>query len=249
MARPTTTWDPCGTVVGTLVTQHNEHALALDVAEAAITALQGGPGGPGYTRPWFGAICGAYADGDPGWMLQAMQRAGNIAPTPTNIGTTVARCAFFRLPADLVVNKIRFYGVGITTNVYRCAIYRYSTLARLTNELAFSTAAATWGAAGSALNLTLTKDVLYFIAVSVNATGTTAGLAAIGGTVAATTGQIATAPQSLPGNLDMDANKLGGYQAQFAVTAGALPATAPAMAAQAAWTGGMPAFFLDNNNA
>lgn len=36
---------------------------------------------------------------------------------------------------------------------------------------------------------------------------------------------------------------------QFAVTTGALPATAATLAIQAAWTGGMPAFFLDNNNA
>lgn len=216
---------------------------------AFVTAAVAAGGGGGFSRPWFGAICGAYADGDPGWLMQAIQRGGNVAPTPTNIGTTVARCAFFRLPANLVVNKIRYYGVGATTNVFRCAIYRYSTLARLTAELPFTTVANAWGAAGTGLNLTLTKDTLYFIAVSVNATGTVAGLAAFGGTIAATTGMIATAPQSLPGNLDMDADKLGGYQAQFAVTAGALPATAPAMAAQAAWVGGFPALWLDSNNA
>jgi hypothetical protein len=33
------------------------------------------------------------------------------------------------------------------------------------------------------------------------------------------------------------------------VTAGALPNPAATLANQGAWTGGMPAFFLDNNNA
>ena len=36
---------------------------------------------------------------------------------------------------------------------------------------------------------------------------------------------------------------------QFAVMTGALPATLPALVNMATWTGGMPAFFLDNNNA
>ena len=200
-------------------------------------------------RPWFTKIAGAYGDGDPAELMRHVQRAGTVAPTPTAITTSVARIAFFRLPSALTVNKIRFFGVGATTNVYRVAIYRYSDLARLTAEIAVTTAANTWGAAGAGLALSLVAETLYFIAVSVNATGTTAGLVAFGGTTAATTGQIATAPQSLPGNLDMDAGFLDGFQAQFAVTTGALPATAPTLAAPAAWTGGMPAFWLDNNNA
>ncbi len=36
---------------------------------------------------------------------------------------------------------------------------------------------------------------------------------------------------------------------QFAVTSGALPDPAATLAVQGAWTGGMPAFFLDNSNA
>lgn len=196
--------------------------------------------------PWAGKIAGAYGNGDPGLLLALMQRDANIAPTPTNIGTSVARCCFFKLPFDLTVNTIRYYGVGATTNVYRVAIYRYSDLARLMSETAFTTSANAWGAIGGSLNVSLTKDTLYFIAVSVNATGTTAGIASIGDTLAATTGQIQTAPQSLPGNLDADAGYLNGYQFQFAVTSGALPDPAATLAAQAAWAGGMPAFFLDN---
>jgi hypothetical protein len=170
-----------------------------------------------------------------------------VAATPTNIGTTVARIAYFRPPSDITINKIRFYGVGATTNVYRVAVYNANTLARLTSELAFTTAAGAWGAAGSALNLALTAGQLYFIAVGVNATGTTAGLLCMAPTVAASTGLIAVLPKSWPGSLDLDAGYMDGAFAQFAVTAGALPATAATIAAQAAWTGGFPAFWLDSN--
>lgn len=198
-------------------------------------------------EPHFEKLAGAFGDGHPGWMLQAMQRAGNVAPTPTNIGTAVARCSSFRLPFNLLVNTIRFYGVGAVTTTYTCALYRYSDLARLTSSLTFTTASNTWGTAGTSLAIPLYAGEHYFIACSVNTTGTTAGIAAFGGTTAATTGAIQTAPQSLPGNLDFDADILSGYQFQFAVTSGAMPNPAATLAAQAsAWTGGMPAFFLDN---
>lgn len=183
-------------------------------------------------------------DSSPATALLHLQRGGNVAATPTNITTSVARCSLFRPRRTIVVDSVYMYGVGLTTNVFRCAIYRYSDHARLTSELAFSTAVNTWGVVTSGLNLTLSAGVLYYMACSVNATGTTAGPACIGGTVAATTGQIATAPGSLPNNLAPGLGFLDGYFFQFAVTTGALPATAPTPAAQAAWTGGMPAFFL-----
>jgi len=201
-------------------------------------------------QTWYGLVAGAYGSGDPAQLMALVQQGGVIAPTPTNVGTSVARLSFFRLPFDLVVNKIRFYGVGATSAIFQVAIYRWSDLARLTAQLAMTTVASTWGAAGSALALTLTKDTLYFLACSVNTTGTTAGPAAFGTTIATTTGQIATAPASLPGNLAAGAALLG-YQAQMTVSSGALPnpAVAGNIVAQAAWTGGMPAFWLDNSNA
>jgi hypothetical protein len=197
-------------------------------------------------HPWDGKIIAAFNGGDPVHAMRHIQRASNIAPTPTNITATVARCSAFRLDADITVNTIRFYGVGATTNIYTCAIYRYSDLERLTASLTFSTAANAWGVAGSGLGLALSAGVIYFIACSVNTTGTTAGIGALGTTVAATTGQIATAPEALPGNLQMSLGYFYGYRFQFAVTAGAMPTPANALVAQAAWTGGMPAFFLDN---
>lgn len=198
------------------------------------------------TRPWDGVLAGCVADGDPGWLMTQVQTAGTVAATPTNITASVARCSAFMLRAPLTFNRLRAYGVGATTSVYRVAVYQMSDLARLTAELAFTTAANTWVSIGSALNVTLQKDVVYFVACAVNATGTTPGVACMGPTIAATTGQINTAPGSLPGSMAQGAsNFMSGYQFQFAVTTGALPATAPTLAAQAAWTGGMPAFWLD----
>ncbi len=204
------------------------------------------PGGSGGTPAWHGAIYGALGDCDPGRVLQMMQH-NPINATPTNIAITVARCALFRPPTAITVQKIRAFGVGATTNIYRCAIYRVSDRVRLTAELAFSTTSQAWVAIGSGLGVTLDAGVLYLIAVSVNATGTTAGCLCIG----ATTGRIGVLPTSWPGNLDVDlASPLVppiGF-CQFAVTAGALPNPAPALSARAAWTGGMPGFFLDANN-
>jgi hypothetical protein len=198
---------------------------------------------------WDGAINGCWGDGNPHTPFDGATMDGSVAATPTNIAITVARISYFRLPANITVNKIRFFGVGATTNIYRCAIYNGDTLNRLTAELPFTTAAATWGSAGTGLALTLTAGQLYFIAVSVNAVGTTAGCMCMSPTVAATTGLIGVLPKSWPGNLGIDLGYIKNGMAQFAVTTGALPATVPTIAAQAAWTGGFPAFWLDNNNA
>lgn len=204
------------------------------------------PASSGSSPAWHGALYSAFGDCDPAIALQMMQ-CNPINATPTNIAITVARCAYFKPPADITVQKIRAFGVGATTNIYRVAIYRFSDKARLTSELAFTTVAQTWVAIGSGLGLTLTAGEIYLIAVSVNTTGTTAGLQCLG----ATTGRIGVLPTAWPGNLDVDMvspiiSPFG--FCQFAVTAGALPVTAPTLAARAAWTGGMPAFFLDANN-
>jgi hypothetical protein len=204
---------------------------------------------PGSLPAYYGVVYGAFGDCNPQDLLDRCITNGTVAPTPTNIGTSTARIAYFVPPANITVNKIRFYGVGATTNVYRVAIYNGDTLARLTAELPFATVANTWGSAGSALNLTLTANQLYFIAVAINATGTTAGVLAMGPTLAASTGLVAVLPKNFPGSLDIDSKHIKGAYAQFTATAGVLPATAPTIAAQSAWTGGFPAFWLDSNNA
>lgn len=197
-------------------------------------------------NPWDGKVVGAYGSGDPNMMMELIANTGVVSPTPTNISTSVARISYFRLPQAITVNTIRYYGVGAVTTTYRCAIYNGDTLARLTTELVFTTPSAAFGSITVSGGLTLSAGQLYFMAVAVNATGTTAGVAAFGTTIAATTGQIAILPKSYPGRLNIDSLNIFGGLAQFTVTSGALPATAPTIAAQGAWTGGMPAFFLEN---
>jgi hypothetical protein len=202
----------------------------------------------GSNPSWYGVVYGAYGDCDPQDMLIRGTMHGTVAATPTNIAITVARIAYFKPPANITVNKIRYFGVGATTNIYRIAIYNADTLARVLTETAFTTASG-WQAIGSSLNLSLTANQLYFIAVSVNTTGTTAGLLCMAPTVAATTGLLGVLPKSFPGSLDIDSGYIKGAFAQFTVTAGALPDPAATIAAQAAWTGGFPCFWLDSSNA
>jgi hypothetical protein len=203
----------------------------------------------GSSPNWHGVLYGAYGGCNPQDLLLAATTHGTVAATPTNIGTTVARICYFRPPANITVDKIRFFGVGVVAAIYQCAIYNGDTLARVSAQLSITTASAAWGSTGSDLNLSLTANQLYFIAVSANTTGTTAGLLCIAPTVAATTGLLGVLPKSWPGSLDIDSGYMSGGFAQFAVTAGALPDPAATIAVQAAWTGGFPMFFLDSSNA
>jgi hypothetical protein len=202
----------------------------------------------GYRPKWYGQIYGAYGSCDPGFVMQQIQRGGVVAPTPTNISTTVARCSLFIPPADLTVANIRWYAVGTTASgIFRVAIYLYSNTAptRVTTDIAIATTANAWGAVVVPPTVKLDKGVPYFIAVSATAAGATAGPQAFGTTVAATTGQTQTAPQNLPGSLRASLNYLPGYLFACTVAAGVLPATLGAPVTHGAWTGGMPAFFLD----
>lgn len=200
--------------------------------------------------PWAGKVCAAYADGDPNVML-GMMNGHEVAPanaTPTNISTSIARCSFFMLPFDLTVNTIRYFSLAAVSNCYEVAIYRYSTLARLTSALTFNTVGTNvWESVGSSLGIALSAGVVYFIAVSTRATGATSGVACFSIAGAANTPQRVVLPSNQPGNLDIDSVYVGGgYFGDFAVTTGALPDPAATLAVQSAWTGGMPAFFLDN---
>ena len=214
-----------------------------------IQGIQGQTGVQGQTgieaiKTWEENIIGAFGNGDPNNLLDRIQN-NPINATPTNITVSLARCCFFKLKKNIVINKIRFFGIGSVSNVYRTAIYKLSDLSRLTSELVISATSQAWGSVGNNLNLQLNANEIYFIAVSVNATGTTAGILCH----SATNGRIGVLPTSWPGNLLINSNIIDSIGfAQFAVTNGALPTTAPTLAARASWTGGMPAFFLDNNN-
>jgi len=202
--------------------------------------------GGGDSPPWKGAIIACWKNGDPHWVLNSMLHAPNHA-TPANIGTSVARCAFFKTDTSIIVNRIRWFGVGATSGIYHVAVYRVSDGARMFVVDDFNTAAQAWGSAAVS-GVTIASGVLYLVAASVDTTGATAGVACHSGP----TGRIGVLPTSWPGNLDIDAASpkvdAMGF-CQFTVTSGALPSTLPSLAAQASWTGGMPAFFLDNDSA
>lgn len=125
------------------------------------------------------------------------------------------------------------------------AIYKWSDLSRVSQQWTITTRANAWDSQLASSPFLLTAGGRYFVAVSANTTGTTAGIGAVGGTTAAGTGQIQTAPGAMVGSMDYDNGFMSSYRFQFAVTAGALPTTAATPALPAAWTGGMPAFWLD----
>lgn len=229
-----------GTVPDPGVTAGSTKFLREDATWAAPSA--------GSTPAYYGNVYAAYGNCDPSLALK-LACTFSVAATPTAIGTTVARVAYFRPKAAITVNKLRFYGTGVTSGIYQVALYNGDTLARLTSQLSVTTAANAWGSVGTSLGLALTANQLYFIAVSVNTTGTTSGPLCVNETITATAGQIAVLPKSWPGNLGLSAGYVDFGLAQFAVTAGALPTTAATIATQATWTGGMPLFFLDNSNA
>ena len=156
---------------------------------AGPTGPKGADGAPGGGGFYFTHLAGAYGNGDPGLLMQFVQRGSVAAPTPTNISTSVARCCFFNLPFDLTVNKFRYYGIGATTGLYHVAIYRYSDLARLGIADDFNTAANAWGSAGSNLGISLVANTLYFIAVSVDTASSTVGVQSFGTTIIATAAQ------------------------------------------------------------
>ena len=204
---------------------------------------------PGGIVPlWAGKLYGAMGRCDPSDLFNYAVLSGTVAATPTNITTSIARVCYFRPPANITVQKIRFYGVGATTNVYRVAIYNATTAARVTGELPITTAAGQWGSVSTG-GVILTAGQLYFIAVSVNATGTVAGILCAGPSQAATSGTIAAAPFAYPGSMDLELGFMDSALSQFAVTSGTLPAIAPAIGAQSAWTGGFPALCLDSSGA
>lgn len=226
---------------GVLIKTYDDAANTL-----TLTATSGG------SPIWHGAIYGAYNDCNPHELLKSLQIVGAVSATPANIGTAAARVAYFKTPAAITINRIRFYGVGINTaGSYHVAIYNADTLVRLTADL---TVPATVASAFQSIDLTgaplaLAAGQLYFIAVSATTAGTVAGIGCFSPNVSATTGAVSVLPKNRPGNLNVDLPYVSSGFAQFAVVTGILPAAAAALTAQPAWTGGFPAFWLDNNSA
>jgi hypothetical protein len=164
-------------------------------------------------------------------------------PTPTGIGTTVARCVQFTPPANITVNRIRLFGVGVTTNLYMFAIYPVgSATSKLWESGTVTTAANIWLAISAGLPITLTAGTRYWFCVTAASTGTTAGFRSLAAPLGTTFWGADAAP--------LGDRALGlPVFAQFTVVGGAFPAALPALAAAAfagGTTGSVPFALLDS---
>jgi hypothetical protein len=182
------------------------------------------------TDAWNGVYHSNMSNGDPISMLRDWTMNSVAGPTPTNIGSTVARVVKLRNPATITVTKIHLFGVATVTALYRFAIYDATTLVRLWDSGNVTSAANAWLSITTGLPLILTGGSNYWFAVTTPSTGTVAafrsphapvGTAFWGGP----TTPLGTTSVGFP------------VFAQFAVTAGAFPVTMPALAA-AAYAGG-----------
>ena len=108
-------------------------------SKGRITSASNGSAGSGANPSWYGNLYGAFDSCSPQDLLNHAILSGTVALTPTNLSTSLARIAYFRPPANITVNKIRFYGVGATSGIFQVAIYDGNTLARLTTQLSITT--------------------------------------------------------------------------------------------------------------
>lgn len=214
---------------------------STDVEGALQEIGAGGVGGGGsaFTLPYLaqsGANSWATAlgDGNPNpWAFLYESSGGTTAMTPTNIGTTVARCIKFRLPFDLSVSNVYLYAIGSTTGILNVAVYPVGTGSnKLWESGTFNTTA------NSDVNLTagtpfsITADTDYWFCVSANAASATAVFRVMN---LQTTTYFGADARPWAAALGIP------VMAQFTVTAGAFPSTLPAVAGQA---NGVPLAFL-----
>lgn len=211
---------------------------------ALSSEVSGVSGDPGWVNQSGSALYPAWGSGDATYLQTG---DANRLLTPTAIGTSVARCVKFALPTQLVVSNLLLQ-TAAAVNSFTLGIYRRSDGARVWASGSFTTVAGGYTSVpisgGTPTSLTLDADVEYYMAIGTTATGNTAAIVT----------------PSLPANTFTfgtdNSSTLGGFglafpmQHQFAVTAGAMPATLPALAA-ASWAGststtagGMPIVFL-----
>ena len=194
------------------------------------TVIGGSPGGSS-SPSWYGVLHGTQNGCDPIEMLREWTMTAVAGPTPTGITVSIARCVLFRNPAAITINRIRLFGVGVTSSLYKFAIYpRGAGSARTWESGTVTTAANTWLAISAGLPISLLAGTEYWFCVTAASTGTTAGFRSLPAPVGANFWGADVAPL---GNRGL---ALGVF-AQFAVNAGAFPATLPAIAA-AAYAGG-----------
>jgi hypothetical protein len=185
----------------------------------------------GSNPAWYGKLYATRADCNPITQAEHENMLSVAAPTPTNITVSLARCVQFTPPANITVTNIRLFGVGITTNLYKFAIYPVGTsTVKVWDSGTVTTAANTWLNITTGMPITLTAGTKYWWCVTAVAIGTVAGFR--------------SEPAPLGTNYwGANAAPLGGTSlglpvyAQFAVSTGVFPTNLPTIAA-AAYSGG-----------
>jgi hypothetical protein len=197
----------------------------------------------GSSPAWYGVLYSNQNDCNPIEMLREWNMLSVAGPTPTGITVSLARCVMFTPPANITVNRIRLFGVGAATNLYKFAIYPVGTgQTKVWDSGTVTSAANTWLNIATGLPITLTAGTQYWFCVTAVATGAIAGFRSMAAPLGTNFWGADVAPI---GNRALSLH----VHAQFAVSTGVFPATLPAVAAatySGGTTGTVPFALLDN---
>lgn len=197
-------------------------------------------GGAGAAPPWYSVLYSNYGDCDLQKSLLLQNMLAIAGPTPTQITTSIARCVRFTPPANITVVNVRLFGIAAVTSLYRIAIYPVGLGSSLLWSLSINAQLNTWMSNSCSFNLV--AGTKYWFCITTSGTGTTAGFRSLAAPLNAAFWGADVAPLGAR-NLSFP------VFAQFAVTAGAFPATLPAIAAAAyagGTTGSVPFALLDS---
>lgn len=169
--------------------------------------------------------------------------SGTLATvTPTVLTTSVARAWVYCCEFPIVVNRVRWWGIGAVT-AHRLAVYRFVDSAQVIAPLSLTSTANAWNSA-SVSSIKLEGGIPYVVAWSTTATGTTAGHR-----TCATPAVWPPLQSATTGNLRIASTANRSWFGQFAVTSGVLPDPMPTLVQGSGWTGGIPLFLFDSNSA
>lgn len=190
---------------------------------------------------WYGVLYSNQNDCNPNEALREWNMLAVAGPTPTGITVSLARAVMFTPPANMTCIKVRLFGVGVTTNLYKFAIYPVGVgSTKLWDSGTVTTAANTW--LNIVTNFNLTAGTQYWFCVTAVTTGTTAGFRSMPAPLGTNFWGANVAP------VGARALSISVY-VQFVVASGVFPGTLPAVAAAAyaaGTTGTVPFALLDS---